>query len=74
MSGSTGYSLDQLLEWCKQDRLIDGFRKDTDVILIWHEGTERTLSHAEARLYLTKIFTGVRILPNDGISGNRNVA
>ncbi len=65
MSGSAGYSLDQLLEWCTQDRLIDGFRKDDGAILIWHNGTEHMFSHADARLYLTKMFTGVHRRPDD---------
>lgn len=59
MSGTAGYSLDQLLEWCKQDRLIDGFRKNPEGILIWQEGVERKLSHTDAKLLLTSIFTGV---------------
>lgn len=57
MSGSPGYTLDQLLEWCRQDRLIDGFQVDEDAILIWHDGIEHALSHADARLYLTQMFT-----------------
>ncbi len=71
MSGSAGYSLDQLLEWCKQDRLIDGFRKDDQAILIWQEGTERSLSHADARLFLTRMFTGVNRLTEEDTSENR---
>ncbi len=74
MAGSTGYSLDQLLEWCKQDRLIDGFRKESEVILIWQNGTERMLSHADARVYLTRVFTGVQFRPNEDSLGNRNTA
>lgn len=74
MSGSTGYSLDQLLEWCRQDRLIDGFKKEAEAILIWKGGRERTLSHADAMLYLTRMFTGVQFRSNDGTSENRNIA
>lgn len=74
MSGSTGYSLDQLLEWCRQDRLIDGFRKEAEAILIWHDGRERTLSHADAMLYLTRMFTDVQFRSDDDKSEKRNTA
>ena len=74
MSGSTGYSLDQLLEWCKQDHLIDGFRKDSEAVLIWHDGAERILSHTDARLYLTRMFTGIRLRSDDETTENRNTA
>ena len=74
MSDSAGYSLDQLLEWCKQDRLIDGFRKDDGAILLWHDGTERSLSYADARLYLTRIFTGVNVNSDDESPDVRNSA
>lgn len=73
MGGSTGYSLDQLLEWCWQDRLIDGFRKEGEAILIWQDGQERSLSRADAMVYLTMMFTGVKFRSDDN-PDNRNTA
>lgn len=74
MSRSAGYTLDQLLRWCKQDRLIDGFRKVDGAILIWSNGTERSLSYDDARLYLTQMFTAVHRNPADDASDSGNIA
>lgn len=59
MSGSAGYSLDQLLEWCTQDGLIDGFTKNGEIVSITLDGVEKRLDHVAARKYLKSIFTGV---------------
>ena len=74
MSGTAGYSLDQLLEWCKQDHLIDGFLKEEGAILIWQGGTEYALNIDDARLYLTQMFTGVSRNSDDNASDARHTA
>ena len=74
MSGTAGYSLDQLLEWCKQDHLIDGFLKEEEAILIWQGGTEYALNIDDARMYLTQMFTGVNRRSDDDSSDARITA
>jgi hypothetical protein len=59
MSGHSGYTLDQLLEWCTQAHLIEGFRNDGEFVWIFQNGIETELDHVAAKKYLKSIFTGV---------------
>lgn len=75
MSGHTGYTLDQLLEWCAQAHLIDGFKNDGEFVLILHDGVEKELDRVAAKKYLKTIFTGLeRKDENDAGTGNGNIA
>ena len=55
-----GYTLDQLLKWCEEDRLIDGYDKDDDTVVIFLDGGRRTLSHSDATILLKGIFTATQ--------------
>ncbi len=77
MSGFTGYSLEQLLEWCTQDGLIDGFERNGEFVSIMLDGVERKLDEVAARRYLKSIFTGVARQgdrPQSGRDSDCNVA
>lgn len=56
----SGYSLDQLLRWCEEDHLIDGFDKTDETIIIFINGGSRTLSYSEAAVLLKGIFTATQ--------------
>jgi hypothetical protein len=70
MSGHSGYTLDQLLEWCTQGHLIEGYRNDGEFVWICQNGIETELDHAAAKNYLKSIFTGVD-RRNESGPGNR---
>lgn len=56
-----GYTLEQLLRWCEEDRLIDGYeRSDDEAIVIFLDGGSRKLSYDEATNLLKGIFTSTQ--------------
>lgn len=55
-----GYSLDQLLHWCEEDRLIDGYDKTDESVVIFLNGGSRRLSHDEATSLLKGMFTATQ--------------
>ena len=59
MSGQTGYTLDQLLDWCTQAHLIEGFAVDGESVFIIQGGIERELDHVTAKQYLKGMFSGL---------------
>lgn len=59
MARFTGYTLDQLLEWCTDDGLIDGFKKNGELVSIMLDGVEKEFDQIAAHTYLRGIFTGV---------------
>ncbi len=52
MSGSQGYSLEQLLSWSLQDHLIDAYERQGDRLVIVAGGLRHDLPRGEARSYL----------------------
>lgn len=70
MSGYMGYSLYQLLEWCAQDRLIEGYKLDGESVWILHEGVEKELHHVAAKKYLKGMFAGVERQADEGYHGS----
>lgn len=58
--GPSGYSLDQLLQWCESDQLIDGFTISDDRVVIFHEGERRSFSPGDAHTFLKGVFTATQ--------------
>jgi hypothetical protein len=54
---STGYTLDQLLTWCRQDELIDYFEQVDDVVVIVRGGRRFAFQPEEAMVLLKELFT-----------------
>lgn len=57
---SGGYSLDQLLEWCTDDRLIDGYDKSDEGVVIIQDGSRREFNLLDAHAFLKGIFTATQ--------------
>ena len=57
---SGGYTLEQLLEWCQHDRLIEGYDVEGDLVVIFHEGTRIEYSQQDAHTFLRGIFTSTQ--------------
>lgn len=55
-----GYTLDQLLQWCEEDRLIDGYDKTDESVIIFVNGGSRTLTFREATALLKGMFTSTQ--------------
>lgn len=55
-SGGQGYSLEQLLAWSIEDRLIDGFEKEGEVIILVKGKLRKAFPFHEARNYLKRMF------------------
>lgn len=55
-----GYTLDQLLRWCEEDRLIDGYDKTEESVIIFLDGGSRTLTFREATSLLKGMFTSTQ--------------
>lgn len=55
-----GYTLDQLLRWCEEDRLIDGYDKTEESVIIFLDGGSRTLTFREAAALLKRMFTSTQ--------------
>ena len=56
MPAQAGYSLDQLLSWCVEDRLIDGFeRRESRVVIVQGE-VRHELAAGEAETFLRAAF------------------
>lgn len=70
-SNSGGYTLDQLLEWCTHDRLIEGYDKLEDSVVIFENGSRHEFDVSTARRFLTGMFTSTH-RGTDG--GDRNLA
>lgn len=64
-----GYSLDQLLKWCEEDKLIDGYDKTDDAVVIFVNGGSKRLNHSDATTLLRGIFTATQRSPGSA-SGN----
>jgi hypothetical protein len=56
MPAPAGYTLDQLLSWCLEDKLIDSYQKADDVIVIVQGDLEHELALGEAEAFLKGIF------------------
>ncbi len=56
-STSGGYSVDQLLEWCKHDRLIESYDRSDEGVVICYNGSRREYSVPDAHAFLKTIFT-----------------
>ena len=56
MSGSQGYSLEQLLAWSLEDSLIDGYEHCGDRLVILQGRRRREIPFKEARRYLVGMF------------------
>lgn len=65
MSDASGYSLEQLLTWCSQDRLIDDYLQRDGVVVIFRNGVREEFSRSDAHTYLKGVFTGVHRLSDD---------
>lgn len=55
-----GYTLDQLLRWCEEDRLIDGYDKTEESVIIFLDGGSRTLTFREATALLKGMFASTQ--------------
>lgn len=60
-----GYCLDQLLKWCEEDRLILGFDKTDEAVIIFLDGGSRKMSHDDAMVLLKGMFTSTQRRRND---------
>ncbi len=70
-SNSGGYTLDQLLEWCTHDRLIEGYDKLEDSVVIFENGSRHEFDVSAARRFLKGMFTSTH---RDTDGGDRNLA
>lgn len=56
MMASSGYTLDQLLDWCRQDELIENFERQEEIVVITHGGRRLALQPEEALTLLKDLF------------------
>lgn len=60
IADTSGYSIDQLLEWSLEDRLIDGYERNGETVIIIRGNNARELRSREAKHYLKRMFREFR--------------
>ena len=69
MPAPAGYTLDQLLSWCLEDRLIDSYQKTGQDIVIIQGDLRHELPLTEAESFLKGIFKHSPIVKTRKIVG-----
>ena len=63
MPSTAGYSIEQLLSWCLEDRLIDGFERQEGIVVIVRGASRHELRATDAERFLKGFFRCEAVAP-----------